>query len=109
MIKQSKVKYELTDHGDADGSLARPLEEEGVVSQLPPAGPESGQDASQGHAGRALDVVIEGAVLVAVLLQEPERVLVAEILELDEGVLSVPVIYTFLRSTPMGIEFQFHI
>ena len=77
-----------------------------MVGQLGVGGLERRQHARHRHAGRALDVVVEGAVLVAVLLQEPERVLVAEVLELNEGVLSVPVIYPFLRSTPMGIEFH---
>ena len=44
---------------------------------------------SKGHTGGSLDVIVEGAVLVPVLLQEPESVLVAEILELDEGVLAI--------------------
>ena len=43
----------------------------------------------QGDTGGSLDVIVEGAVLVPVLLQEPESVLVAEILELDEGVLAI--------------------
>ena len=74
-----------------------------MVPQLGVGGLESRQHARHRHAGRALDVVVEGAVLVAVLLQEPEGVVVAEVLELDECVLAVPVIYPFLRSTPMGI------
>ena len=94
-------------HGDQlrypDRRLARPLEQEGVVRQLGVGGLESRQHARHRHARRALDVVVEGAVLVAVLLQEPEGVLIAEVLELDEGVLSVPVIYPFLRSNPLGM------
>ena len=74
-----------------------------MVGQLGVGGLERGEHPGTRHAGRALDVVIEGAVLVAVLLQEPEGVVVAEVLELDEGVLAVPVIYPFLRSTPLSI------
>ena len=37
-----------------------------------------------------LDVVIEGQVLVAVLLEEAEGVLVGEVLELDERLLAPP-------------------
>ena len=44
--------------------------------------PHGGQQPGHGHRRRALDVVVERAVLVAVLLQEAERVVVAEVLEL---------------------------
>ena len=37
-----------------------------------------------------LDVVIEGAVLVAVVLEQSERVLVAKVLKLDQRLLSEP-------------------
>ena len=37
-----------------------------------------------------LDVVIEGAVFVAVVLEQSERVLVAKVLKLDQAVLAVP-------------------
>lgn len=63
------------------------LEEEGVVRELGVGGLERGQDAGDGDGGRALDVVVEGAVAVAVLLQEAERVVVAEVLELYQAVL----------------------
>ena len=39
-----------------------------------------------GHAGRALDVVVEDADAVAVLLKQAEGVVVGEVLELDHGV-----------------------
>ena len=47
--------------------------------------PHGGQQASDGHRSRALDVVVERAVLVAVLLQEAERVVVAEVLKLKSA------------------------
>ena len=74
-----------------------------MVRQLGVGGLERGEHPGTRHARRALDVVVEGAVLVAVFLQEPEGILIAEVLELDECVLSVPVIYPFLKSTQMGM------
>ena len=57
--------------GDAKGSLSGTLEEEGVIGELGVGGLQGGQDSGQGDGRSALDVVIEGAVLVAVLLKEP--------------------------------------
>ena len=42
------------------------------------------EDAGQRDRRGALDVVVEGADAVAVLLQQPERVVVGEVLELDQ-------------------------
>ena len=57
--------------GDAKGSLSGTLEEEGVIRELGVGGLQGGQDTGQGDGRSALDVVVEGAVLVAVLLKEP--------------------------------------
>ena len=57
--------------GDAKGSLSGTLEEEGVIGELGVGGLQGGQDSGQGDGRGALDVVVEGAVLVAVLLKEP--------------------------------------
>ena len=65
------------------------LEQEGVVAELGVGGLQGGEDTGHDHGGRALDVVVEGAVGVAVLLEEPEGVLVAKVLKLDERVLAV--------------------
>ena len=40
------------------------------------------------HAGSALDVVVEGAILFSVVFKETESVLVPKILKLDEGLLA---------------------
>ena len=43
------------------------------------------------HDSHALDIVVEGAVLVPVHLQQPERVVLAKVLKLDETVLAEPL------------------
>ena len=62
--------------GDAEGRLPRPLEQEGVILQLGVGRLESCKDSGTRHAGRALDVVVECAELVTILLEEPESVLI---------------------------------
>ena len=59
--------------GNAKGSFAGALEEEGVVGELGVGGLQGSEDAGHGDRSGALDVVVEGAVLVAVLLKEPAR------------------------------------
>ena len=70
----------LHGHGNevcnTNGSLTRPLKEESVIGQLGVGGIEGGQHSSHGHASRALNVVVEGAVFVTVLLQESKGVVV---------------------------------
>ena len=58
-----------------------------MIGQLGVGGLECGQDSCHSDRGRSLDVVIEGAVLVAVLLQKTEGVVVPKVLELNQGVL----------------------
>ena len=53
-----------------------------MVGELGFGDAQRGQQAGHGDAGRALDVVVERAVLVAVLFQEAERVVVAKVLKL---------------------------
>lgn len=65
------------------------LEDEGVFAQLGFGDAQRGEEAGDGDRGGALDVVVEGAVLVAVLLEETEGVVVAEVFKLDQGVLAV--------------------
>jgi len=66
------------------------LEDEGVLAQFCLGDAQRGEESSDGDRGSALDVVVEGAILVAVFLEEAEGVVVAEVLELDQGVLAVP-------------------
>ena len=61
-----------------------------MVGEFGVGGLEPGQYSRHGHGGRSLDVIVEGAVLVAVLLQEAEGVVVAKVLELNQGVLKKP-------------------
>ena len=72
-----------------DSSGNPDLEEESVVGELRVCGLEGGEDAGNGDGRCALNVVVEGAVRVAVLLEEPEGVVVAKVLKLDERVLAV--------------------
>ena len=65
-----------------------------MVRQLGISGLEGGQDTGYRHGGSALDVVVEGAVGVAVLFQQPEGVVVTKVLKLDQGVLAVPLYYS---------------
>ena len=60
-----------------------------MVGELGVCGLESGEDASNSNGCCALNVIVEGTVGVAVLLEEPEGVVVAKVLKLDEGVLAV--------------------
>lgn len=65
---RGRVHYQV---GNAKSSFSSTLEEEGVVGQLGVGGLQGSQNSGHGDGGGALDVVVEGAVLVAVLLKEP--------------------------------------
>ena len=66
--------------------LASALEEEGVVAELSLDDAHGGQHARDGHRRRALDVVVEGQVVAAVLLQQAEGVRVRKVLKLNQRV-----------------------
>ena len=70
---------------DADAGLAGAVEEELVVAQLAAGQPQRRVETGQHDARGALDVVVEGADAVAVVVQQPEGVGVAEVLKLDDG------------------------
>ncbi len=59
---------------NSKGGLSGSLEQEGVIRELGVGGLEGCQDSGHSNGGSALDVVIEGAVLVAVLFKEPDDV-----------------------------------
>lgn len=59
--------------GDTKGGFASTLEEEGVIGELGVGGLQCGKDTRHSDRGGALDVVVEGAVLVAVLFQESNQ------------------------------------
>jgi hypothetical protein len=65
------------------------LEHYRVVRELRLGQPERGEEAGDRDRGRALDVIVEGAIMLAVLVEQPEGVRVAKVLELYEGVLAV--------------------
>ena len=81
--------YKYHNHVQNHSSGNPDLEEESVVGELRVCGLEGGEDAGNGDGCCALNVVVEGAVRVAVLLEEPEGVVVAKVLKLDERVLAV--------------------
>ena len=71
---------------DARARLAGAEEHEGLLRQALPLEAQGGHDAGQGDAGRPLDVVVEAALHAPVLPQEVERVVVREVLELQDAV-----------------------
>ena len=64
--------------------LARAEEQEALVRQLAAGDAQRREKPGQRDRRRALDVVVEGADAVAVFLQQAERVVVGEVLELDQ-------------------------
>jgi len=78
----------LVDHrldqqvGDAGGRLAGAEAHEGLLRQRLAGDAQRREDAGHRHRGGALDVVVEAADAVAVLLQQGEGVVVGEVLEL---------------------------
>lgn len=60
--------------GVVDTHRASTQEEVDILGQLPLGDPHGGHETRDGHAGGALYVVVERAVLIAVLLEEPARV-----------------------------------
>ena len=69
--------------GDAGRGGAGAEKQEALLGELLPGEAQRGEDAGQRDAGGALDVVIEGADLVAIARQDRNGVDVGEILPLD--------------------------
>jgi hypothetical protein len=69
---------------DARGGFAGAQEQEPLILQGAARHAERREQARQRHRGRALDVVVEGGDLVLIFPQQAERVLVGEVLELDD-------------------------
>ena len=70
--------------GDAGRGLAGAEEQDRLVVQLAAGHAQRREQAGERHRGGALDVVVEGADLVAIFVQQTEAVVVGEILELDQ-------------------------
>ena len=70
--------------GDANASLAGAKEQYFLLAEFPVGDPQCANDPGNCHRARTLYVVVEQASLVAILLKQPERVNVAEVLELDK-------------------------
>jgi len=69
---------------DADAGLTGAEEQVRLLSQLVSGDPKCGVDTCESHAGCPLDVIVEGAEALPVLLQQAERVPCGEVLELDD-------------------------
>ena len=67
-----------------DRRLARAEEHDPLRANVAAGDAQRREQARQRDRGRALDVVVEHADAVAVLREQPERVLVGEVLELDQ-------------------------
>ena len=78
----------LEGHGDeladAHARLARAVEEDALLRQVRARRPQAAEHPREGDARGALDVVVEARLTVPVPLQYPERVGVAEVLELHQ-------------------------
>ena len=70
--------------GDPDAGLARAEEQQCLLGDVLTGDAAGAQQAGQCHGGGALNVVVEGADPVAVLLEQSERVAGGEVLELDQ-------------------------
>mmetsp|Transcript_46868 Transcript_46868/g.92247 ORF Transcript_46868/g.92247 Transcript_46868/m.92247 type:complete len:214 (-) Transcript_46868:680-1321(-) len=77
--------------GDPDPRAAGSVEQEHVLFHRFAESFAAGVQASQHHRRSALYIVVEAAAAVAVLLQQPECVLVGEVFELQQDRLSPPV------------------
>ena len=85
--KTHPVRHGESDElADARARLAGAEEHEGLLRQALPLEAQGGHDAGQGDAGRPLDVVVEAALHAPVLPQEVKRVVVREVLELQDAV-----------------------
>ena len=56
-----------------------------MLGKLSSAGSQSSQDPCQSHARGPLDVIIEGAILLTVLVQQTEGVVLAKVFKLNES------------------------
>ena len=77
-------RHRLADQlGDAGRGRARAEEQEPLIGELLSGDAQRGEDPGQRDAGGALDVVVEGADLVAIARQDRDGVDVGEVLPLD--------------------------
>ena len=75
----------LEEPGDPDPRRARARDHQALVDELPAGGAGGGEHPGHRHRGGPLDVVVEGGQLLAVALEEAERVPLLEVLPLQEG------------------------
>ena len=80
------LRHHGRDHevGDAGRSLAGAKEQHLLVGKLAAGHTQRREQARERHRGRSLDVVVEDVYLVAIFVQQPERRVIGEILELDQ-------------------------
>ena len=70
--------------GDAGRGLARAEEQHLLVGQFSAGHPQCREQAGERHRRRPLNVVVEDVYPVAIFVQQPERRVIGEILELDQ-------------------------
>ena len=80
------LRHHGGDHevGDAGRRLAGAEEQHPLVGKLSAVDPQRREQAGERHRRGALDVVIEDIQLVAIFVQQAERRVIGEILELDQ-------------------------
>ena len=77
--------------GDAAAGRAGAQDRDGVLAERPAGDGHRGEQGPGGHGGRALDVVVERAELVAVSLQQAIRVVLGEVLPLEQHAREPPL------------------
>ncbi len=86
VIGEPRVEHRETQQPpDADPRRPGPDEHDPGIGEAPTGGAQTGQHARDDDRGRALDVVVERGQPVLVSIQQAERVLLLEVLELDEA------------------------
>jgi hypothetical protein len=70
--------------GDAGCRLARAEEQDSLVNEFSAGNTQRREDPGERDRRRTLDVVVEGGQAIAILVEQPERVLGGKILELDD-------------------------
>ena len=70
--------------GDPGARGARAQEDEALLAQRPAGRPDGGKNAGQDHRPGSLDVVVEARDAVAIAVQDPNRVVLLEVLPLQD-------------------------
>ena len=80
-LRSHRRRHEV---GDAGRCLARAEKQHGLLVNLLAGDAQRGEESRERHGRGALDIIVEHAGAIAVFLEQPERILVGEVLELDD-------------------------